>query len=62
VPVRIGADRDWALLAAGAEHSLAVKRDGTLWAWGGNASGQLGDGTTTARRSPIRVRFSPAVP
>jgi alpha-tubulin suppressor-like RCC1 family protein len=33
-------------LAAGATHSLAVKADGTVWAWGRNNSGQLGDGTT----------------
>jgi hypothetical protein len=32
-------------VAAGTSHSLALKRDGTLWGWGSNASGQLGDGT-----------------
>ena len=34
-------------LAAGAEHTVVVTPDGHVWAWGGNTSGQLGDGTTT---------------
>ncbi|HET9050163.1 MAG TPA: hypothetical protein VFO60_00575 [Candidatus Dormibacteraeota bacterium] len=34
-------------LAAGAVHSLALKSDGTILAWGGNGDGQLGDGTTS---------------
>lgn len=38
--------------AAGLYHSLALKSDGTVWAWG-NAQGQLGDGTTTDRTSPV---------
>lgn len=42
-------------IAAGYDHSLALKSDGTVWAWGGNASGQLGDGTTTQRTSPVQV-------
>ncbi len=41
--------------AAGGNHSLAIKPDGTLWAWGLNGSGQLGDGTTTNRTSPTLV-------
>jgi alpha-tubulin suppressor-like RCC1 family protein len=42
-------------IAAGANHSLALCADGTIAAWGDNASGQLGDGTTTERRSPVVV-------
>jgi alpha-tubulin suppressor-like RCC1 family protein len=42
-------------VSAGASHSLALK-DGTVWAWGNNANGQLGDGTTTQRTSPVKVR------
>ena len=36
----------------GLSHSLALKSDGTVWAWGYNSSGQLGDGTTTNRTTP----------
>jgi alpha-tubulin suppressor-like RCC1 family protein/Mg-chelatase subunit ChlD len=42
-------------VAAGAEHSLAVKSDGTVWAWGQNANGELGDGTLTDRSAPVQV-------
>jgi alpha-tubulin suppressor-like RCC1 family protein len=34
---------------------VAVKTVGTLWAWGHNVYGQLGDGTTTTRLSPVQV-------
>jgi hypothetical protein len=34
-------------IAAGVGHSVALRADGTLWAWGGNGSGQLGIGTFT---------------
>lgn len=36
-------------------HTLAIADDGTVWAWGYNASGQLGDGTTSARTAPVQV-------
>ena len=42
-------------VAAGYYHSLALKNDGTVWAWGANGSGQLGDGTTTDRLTPVQV-------
>lgn len=42
-------------IAAGPTHSLAVKKDGTAWAWGQNYDGQLGDGTTTNRLTPVQV-------
>jgi alpha-tubulin suppressor-like RCC1 family protein len=34
-------------IAAGGAHGLALKDDGTVWAWGFNQSGQLGNGTYT---------------
>ena len=42
-------------VAAGYAHSIAVKSDGSVWAWGSNDSGQLGDGTRTNRSSPVQV-------
>lgn len=45
-------------IAAGAYHSLALKSDGTVWAWGNNLDGQLGNGTTTSRSNPIQVTNS----
>ena len=42
-------------VGAGYYHSLAVKVDGTVWTWGWNVYGQLGDGTTTDRTTPNRV-------
>ena len=40
----------------GGAHNLALKVDGTVWAWGDNGHGQLGDGTTTLRPRPVQVK------
>jgi alpha-tubulin suppressor-like RCC1 family protein len=45
----------FASVAAGYNYSLAVKTNGDLYAWGSNAFGQLGDGTTTQRIAPVLV-------
>ncbi len=42
-------------ISAGEYHSLAVRSDGTAWAWGDNLYNQLGDGTTTMRATPVQV-------
>ena len=42
-------------ITANGDHSLALKSDGTLWAWGNNFWGQLGDGTTVHRNAPVQV-------
>ncbi|MEU1626910.1 hypothetical protein ABZ746_16620 [Streptomyces sp. NPDC020096] len=42
-------------ISAGSNQSLALRKRGTALAWGGNAHGQLGDGTTTNRNTPVRV-------
>ena len=44
-------------IAAGSAHTIALKSDGTIWTWGYNASGQLGDGTTIDRYVPIQIAF-----
>lgn len=40
---------------AGGSHTLALKSDGSVWAWGLNTSGQLGDATLTNRTGPVAV-------
>lgn len=42
-------------IAAGFRHTLLMKSDGTIWACGENATGQLGDGTTLTSEVPVRV-------
>ncbi|WP_295458860.1 CARDB domain-containing protein [uncultured Thiodictyon sp.] len=46
---------DMQRIGAGVVHGLAIKPDASLWAWGDNTYGQLGNGTTGARLSPIQV-------
>lgn len=47
VPVQVKGLIDVIALSAGEDHALALKSDGTVWAWGNNDSGQIGDGTKT---------------
>jgi len=54
---RIGSETNWTCVSAGQDHNLALKSDGTIWAWGANYKSQLGDGTQTTRNSPV-----PSVP
>ncbi|MBK7958376.1 MAG: hypothetical protein IPK03_09805 [Bacteroidetes bacterium] len=42
-------------VAQGFQHSLALAADGSVYAFGFNSNGQLGDGTTIIRNTPIRV-------
>lgn len=42
-------------IAAGSGHILALKSDGTVWAWGSNAHGELGDGTNENSLEPVQV-------
>jgi len=55
-PKQIGSSSAWSVLAAGAEtNSAAIGTDGSLWAWGHNNYGQLGDGTRTSKSSPVQI-------
>jgi len=56
-PIRIGAlaDNNWSKISAGEAHTVALKTDGTLWAWGYNSQGQLGDGSAANKNAPIRI-------
>ena len=41
--------------SAGRAHTIAIKSDGSLWAWGNNRRGQLGTGTWISRSSPVKI-------
>jgi alpha-tubulin suppressor-like RCC1 family protein len=55
MPTRIGKETNWTNICAGCYHILALKNDGSLWAWGYNNFGQLGDGTTMSRSVPTII-------
>ena len=52
--MRIGSGTTWKSVSAGGS-TAAIKSDGTLWAWGFNGDGRLGDGTRTDRHTPERI-------
>lgn len=56
-PVQVGSGTTWSKVAGGWRHVLATKTDGTLWSWGANDYGQLGQNiaTTINRSSPVQV-------
>ena len=56
-PVQIGGLTNWEYVVKGCESysSLSVKTDDTLWTWGSNQFGRLGDNTTIYRSSPVQV-------
>ncbi len=59
LPMQVGQNCDWGAAAGGkhefGEHTLGLKTDGTLWGWGRNHAGQLGDGTTAHRFAPVQI-------
>ena len=55
-PVEVaGGSTDWTAVSAGRENACALKTSGRLYCWGRNDHGQLGDGTTTDRSTPVEV-------
>ena len=62
-PERIGTTSNWVSVSAGWgndwDYTVAITANGELWTWGRNQFGQLGDGTTVERHSPVRIRITP---
>ena len=55
-PVQVtGGGTNWKQLSCGGLYTAAIKTDGTLWTWGRNSNGQLGDNTTVHKSSPVQV-------
>jgi alpha-tubulin suppressor-like RCC1 family protein len=57
-PIQISSSTDWEEVSAAPGHTVALKNDGSLWAWGGNLYGQLGDGTTNLKTVPTQIGSS----
>lgn len=57
-PRRLMSHEEFSRAAVGRNHSLAITRDGRLYAWGDNSHGQLCDGTTTLSAEPLQVATS----
>ena len=55
-PIRLGSSYDWARVSSGWGHTAAIKTDGSLWTWGANTRGQLGDGTGGGGYGPMPMR------
>jgi alpha-tubulin suppressor-like RCC1 family protein len=51
----ISGGANWKQIETGNYHTVAIKTDGTLWTWGYNQYGQLGDNTTTHKSSPVQT-------
>ncbi len=55
MPIQIGTANNWLKVEAGYYYTVAIKADGTLWTWGKNDSGQLGDGSKTDKFAPVQI-------
>lgn len=55
VPALVLGGHRFRLVFAGFAHACGIALDDTAWCWGGNAEGQLGDGTTLTRDTPVLV-------
>jgi alpha-tubulin suppressor-like RCC1 family protein len=54
-PVQVGTDTNWSQATSTSQGRLAIKTNGTLWAWGQNEKGQMGQNNTTIYSSPRQV-------
>lgn len=50
-----GAPSEVVQLSSGSDHYCALRADGTVWCWGSNSHGELGDGTRAASATPTKV-------
>ena len=57
-PLQIGTQNTWTAVAAGMNHSLALRDDGSLWAWGDNQAGQLGTASADTCTVPVLGDFA----
>jgi alpha-tubulin suppressor-like RCC1 family protein len=55
VPVSVCGGHVFCAISAGTTHSLALKSDGSVYAWGSNENGQLGDGTIANKCVPVLI-------
>jgi alpha-tubulin suppressor-like RCC1 family protein len=55
IPLRVGAERNWKSVSVGFGYTLAIKKDSTLWSWGGNANGMLGTGSSNNEPTPVQI-------
>ena len=54
-PISVVGDHSFIKIASADAHTIALKADGSLWGWGENLLGNLGDGTSTNKSSPVSV-------
>ncbi|KQQ31046.1 hypothetical protein ASF61_17625 [Duganella sp. Leaf126] len=60
LPLQVGSLNTWKAVAAGANHSAALQTNGntlSLWTWGLNADGQLGNGSTASATAPVSIAY-----
>ena len=55
MPNQVGNESNWKEVHAGQGHSIGIKEDSTIWAWGFNTYGQLGIGNTINQSSPVQI-------
>ncbi|GIE76932.1 hypothetical protein Aph02nite_28820 [Actinoplanes philippinensis] len=53
--LRVGGDTPWSSVDAGEKHTCALRTDDTLWCWGDDSDGALGDGPGVTRAGPVPV-------
>jgi alpha-tubulin suppressor-like RCC1 family protein len=54
-PAQVGTDADWESVAIGVDTACAIKLDHSLWCWGDNDNGELGDGTRITKVQPVPI-------